>query len=60
MSRIPQPCVALQAIMLESIQHTNKVAAIVQILVEWVGAGPGPMFRVRRHTAPAWVRFVDG
>lgn len=60
MSRNPQPCIALQAIMFESIQHTNKVAAIVQILVEWVGAGPGPGLRVSWHTAPAWDRFVDG
>lgn len=60
MSEIPQPCIALQATMFESLEQTNKVATIVQILNEWVGAGSGPVFRVSWHPAPAWDRFVDG
>lgn len=50
MSRFPQPCILFQATMFESIQHTNKMAVIVQIPSQWVGAGP----------APTWARFVDG
>ena len=46
--------------MFESIQHTNNVADILQILSKWIGAGPAPGFRASWRTAPIWARLVGG
>ena len=52
---IPWPCTVFQAMMVELIQCTNKVCAILQNLSERDGAGPGPVFRAP-YPAPAWPR----
>lgn len=59
---IPWPCTVFQAMMIELIQCTNKVCAILQILSECSGAGPAPVFRAlhpRRRPGPECLTGVS-